>query len=43
MSESGAGVCGTELREMINANLDELSPLLRTAFVLARSAGLLNR
>src|SRR6202035_5012777 len=25
---------GTELREMISANLDELSPLLRTAFVL---------
>jgi uncharacterized membrane protein YphA (DoxX/SURF4 family) len=26
---------GTEIREMINENLDELSPLLRTAFVLA--------
>jgi len=30
---------GTELREMINANLDELSPLLRTAFVLREVQG----
>ena len=30
---------GTELREMIGANLDELSPLLRTAFVLREVQG----
>src|ERR1700746_3141469 len=30
---------GTELREMINENLDELSPLLRTAFVLREVQG----
>lgn len=30
---------GTELREMINENLDELSPLLRTAFVLREVHG----
>jgi RNA polymerase sigma-70 factor (ECF subfamily) len=30
---------GTELRQMINANLDELSPLLRTAFVLREVQG----
>ena len=30
---------GTELREMISANLDELSPLLRTAFVLREVEG----
>src|SRR5258707_1524566 len=30
---------GTELREMISANLDELSPLLRTAFVLREMEG----
>lgn len=30
---------GTELREMIGANLDELSPLLRTAFVLREVEG----
>src|SRR5262244_2595271 len=30
---------GTELREMINQNLDELSPLLRTAFVLREVQG----
>ena len=30
---------GTELREMINANLDELSPLLRTAFLLREVEG----
>lgn len=30
---------GTEIREMINENLDELSPLLRTAFVLREVAG----
>src|ERR1700720_1641092 len=30
---------GTELREMINSNLDELSPLLRTAFVLREVEG----
>jgi RNA polymerase sigma-70 factor (ECF subfamily) len=29
----------TELREMINENLDELSPLLRTAFVLREVQG----
>ena len=29
----------TEIREMINANLDELSPLLRTAFVLREVHG----
>lgn len=29
----------TEIREMINANLDELSPLLRTAFVLREVQG----
>ncbi|HET8965055.1 MAG TPA: RNA polymerase sigma factor, partial [Candidatus Acidoferrum sp.] len=28
-----------ELREMINQNLDELSPLLRTAFVLREVQG----
>jgi RNA polymerase sigma-70 factor, ECF subfamily len=30
---------GAELREMINENLDELSPLLRTAFVLREVHG----
>src|SRR5437660_5309976 len=30
---------GTELREMISANLEELSPLLRTAFVLREVEG----
>jgi RNA polymerase sigma-70 factor, ECF subfamily len=30
---------GTEIREMINENLDELSPLLRTAFVLREVQG----
>src|SRR2546430_887100 len=30
---------GTELREMISENLDELSPLLRTAFVLREVQG----
>jgi len=30
---------GTELREMIGENLDELSPLLRTAFVLREVQG----
>src|SRR5215813_2626443 len=30
---------GTELREMISENLDELSPLLRTAFVLREVEG----
>jgi RNA polymerase sigma-70 factor (ECF subfamily) len=30
---------GTELREIINENLDELSPLLRTAFVLREVQG----
>src|SRR6202162_1164143 len=30
---------GTELREMISENLDELSPLLRTAFVLREMEG----
>jgi RNA polymerase sigma-70 factor, ECF subfamily len=30
---------GTELREMIDKNLDELSPLLRTAFVLREVHG----
>ncbi|HVS89184.1 MAG TPA: sigma-70 family RNA polymerase sigma factor [Candidatus Acidoferrum sp.] len=30
---------GTELREMISANLDELSPLLRTAFLLREVEG----
>src|SRR6202140_628185 len=30
---------GTELREIISANLDELSPLLRTAFVLREMEG----
>src|SRR6202008_3256653 len=30
---------GIELREMINENLDELSPLLRTAFVLREVQG----
>jgi RNA polymerase sigma-70 factor, ECF subfamily len=30
---------GTELREIIGANLDELSPLLRTAFVLREVQG----
>ena len=30
---------GTELREMINQNLDELSPLLRTEFVLREVQG----
>lgn len=30
---------GTELREMIDENLDELSPLLRTAFVLREVQG----
>jgi len=30
---------GTEIREMINENLDELSPLLRTAFVLREVHG----
>lgn len=30
---------GTEIREMINENLDELSPLLRTAFVLREVTG----
>jgi RNA polymerase sigma-70 factor (ECF subfamily) len=30
---------GTELREMIDTNLDELSPLLRTAFVLREVQG----
>jgi RNA polymerase sigma-70 factor (ECF subfamily) len=30
---------GTELREMIRENLDELSPLLRTAFVLREVEG----
>lgn len=30
---------GTELREMIGANLEELSPLLRTAFVLREVQG----
>ena len=30
---------GTELREMINENLDELSPLLRKAFVLREVQG----
>src|SRR4249920_688415 len=30
---------GTELREMINENLEELSPLLRTAFVLREVEG----
>lgn len=30
---------GTEIREMISKNLDELSPLLRTAFVLREVAG----
>src|SRR5215475_170683 len=30
---------GTEIREMINSNLDELSPLLRTAFVLREVEG----
>jgi RNA polymerase sigma-70 factor (ECF subfamily) len=30
---------GTELREMINANLSQLSPLLRTAFVLREVEG----
>src|SRR6202140_5493705 len=30
---------GTELREIISANLDELSPLLRTAFVLREVEG----
>jgi RNA polymerase sigma-70 factor (ECF subfamily) len=30
---------GTELREMINENLDELSPLLRSAFVLREMHG----
>ena len=30
---------GTELREMIGANLDELSPLLRTAFLLREVEG----
>jgi len=29
----------TEIREMINSNLDELSPLLRTAFVLREVEG----
>jgi DNA-directed RNA polymerase specialized sigma24 family protein len=32
-----------ELREIISENLDELSPLLRTAFVFARYARLLHR
>jgi RNA polymerase sigma-70 factor (ECF subfamily) len=30
---------GTEIREMINSNLDELSPLLRTAFLLREVEG----
>ena len=30
---------GTEIREMINENLDELSPLLRSAFVLREVQG----
>jgi len=30
---------GTELREIISENLDELSPLLRTAFVLREMEG----
>src|SRR5579864_4271525 len=30
---------GTEIREMISENLDELSPLLRTAFVLREGEG----
>src|ERR1700720_3605294 len=30
---------GTEIREIINENLDELSPLLRTAFVLREVEG----
>src|SRR5258708_5694450 len=30
---------GTEIREIINENLDELSPLLRTAFVLREAEG----
>ena len=30
---------GTELREMINENLDELSPLLKSAFVLREVQG----
>lgn len=30
---------GTEIREMIDSNLDELSPLLRTAFVLREVEG----
>jgi RNA polymerase sigma-70 factor, ECF subfamily len=30
---------GTEIREMINENLDELSPLLRTAFLLREVQG----
>ncbi len=30
---------GTEIREMINENLDELSPLLRTAFLLREVHG----
>jgi len=35
---------GTELREIINENLDELSGrFLRTAFVLRESAGLFHR
>src|SRR2546426_12565901 len=33
------GFAGTELREMISENLDELSPLLRTAFVLREVQG----
>jgi RNA polymerase sigma-70 factor (ECF subfamily) len=32
-------MAGTELREIINENLDELSPLLRTAFVLREVHG----
>jgi RNA polymerase sigma-70 factor, ECF subfamily len=32
-------MAGTELREIINENLDELSPLLRTAFVLREMHG----
>ena len=30
---------GTEIREMINENLDDLSPLLRTAFLLREVEG----
>jgi len=38
-TEPGAVFASTEIREMISENLDELSPLLRTAFVLREVQG----